>query len=291
MLTIACGGEVGRLVPEGSGGSAGAAQAPMASSPSGGGGSGGEGHGSPSGGGGSGGDTVAQACPADMIVDMEDGTGVLCDHEGRAGVWYAFNDATGQQHPEPGPAGVPIEPQLLEAPRGTSRYAMHTSGVGFAQFGCGSNVTAWGAGIGFDLRFRNGIYGTYDASGYRGVAFWAKSPVATFIRVRLTTVATTTADYGGTCPEEPCNPHFILLALQLEWSRYEVLFADLIQLDDYYYPENPFLPDQLLNIQFLVPRDNEAGVHQDTPPVEIEGWSSCQPMEFDFWIDDVAFVR
>jgi hypothetical protein len=228
-----------------------------------------------------------------MIDDLEDGTGILCNHEGRVGVWYAFNDGTGEQLPEPGPAGVPIEPELLEAPRGTSRHAMHTSGVGFDDFGCGSDVTVWGAGIGFDLHFRESVYDTYDASSYRGIAFWAVSPVSTFIRVRLTTVATTTAEYGGACPEEPCNPHFVLFALQPEWSRYEVLFTDLIQLSDYYYPENPFLPDQLLNIQFLVPRDNDAEDHQDTPPVDMDGWNwnSCQPLEFDFWIDDVVFVR
>src|SRR5688500_8667533 len=34
-----------------------------------------------------------------LIDDLEDGTGRICEGDGRIGVWYAFNDGTGTQWP------------------------------------------------------------------------------------------------------------------------------------------------------------------------------------------------
>jgi hypothetical protein len=81
------------------------------------------------------------------IDDMENGTGHICQGEGRTGVWYAFNSQIGTQWPAPTTPGIPIETSLIPGGRGASLRAMHTySDVAFSY-----------AGIGLDLSF-DGTY-------------------------------------------------------------------------------------------------------------------------------------
>jgi len=81
------------------------------------------------------------------IDDMENGTGHICQGEGRTGGWYAFNSQSGTQWPAPTTPGIPIETSLIPGGRGASLRAMHTySDVAFSY-----------AGIGLDLSF-DGTY-------------------------------------------------------------------------------------------------------------------------------------
>ncbi len=186
------------------------------------------------------------------ISDLEDGTGRICEGNGRKGVWYAFNDSRSTQWPAPTAPGTPIAPSLIPGGREESTRAMHTFGDGFSE---------WGAGIGFDLVLDGTEYSTYDASAYDGIAFWAKSEAGpASISVRISTSATTLVKYGGTCLNEPCHPLATELGLSSEWNHYFIPFA---RLDT----GGPVDRSQLTNVQFMTPEGSA----------------------FDYWVDDVRF--
>lgn len=188
----------------------------------------------------------------EIISDLEDGTGRICEGNGRRGVWYAFNDSLSTQWPTVTNPGTPVLPALIQGGRAESARAMHTFGDGFSD---------WGAGIGFDLVYDGTTYSTYDASAYDGVAFWAKSEWgAATISVRISTTTTTLAKYGGTCPNEPCSPLSTELGLNTEWTHYFIPFA---RLDT----GGPVARSELTNVQFM----------------------TAEGRAFDYWVDDVRF--
>jgi hypothetical protein len=190
----------------------------------------------------------------EIISDLEDGTGHICEGNGRRGVWYAFNDSQSTQWPAVTTPGTPISPSLIPGGREESVRAMHTFGEGFSE---------WGAGIGFDLVFDGTTYSTYDASAYDGISFWAKSESGpASISVRISTKATTLAKYGGTCLNEPCYPLSTELGLNAQWTYYFIPFA---RLDT----GGPVERSQLTNVQFMTPEERA----------------------FDFWVDDVRFFE
>ena len=186
-----------------------------------------------------------------LIDDLESGSGRICTGSGRIGVWYAFNDGLGEQWPAPTLPGVPISTSEIPGGRGGSTRAMHTYGQGFA---------GWGVGVGLDFAFDGTSYGSYDASAFDGIRFWARSDTVQKLRVRVSTRPTTIVDYGGTCPAKWCGPHSRDFDVGASWVELSLPFNDLPQAD--------FLRDELTNLQFM-------------PLVE----------PFDFWIDDVRFYR
>jgi Leucine Rich repeats (2 copies) len=197
----------------------------------------------------------ARPCSSGALIDdMEDGSGRLCGGYGRVGAWYAFNDGLGTQSPAPTTPGTPIPTAEIPGGRGSSQRAMHTFGSGFRD---------WGAGLGIDLNYDGQSYGSYDASAFNGITFWARSDSPTFVlTVRIATSATTRNTYGGTCLEEPCSPGSITFRPGADWTQYWIPFAVLTQS-----LTSPFEPDKLTNIQFLV----------------------LGGAAFDFWIDDLSF--
>ena len=186
-----------------------------------------------------------------LIDDMESNTGFICHGSGRVGAWYACNDGTGTQIPEPTEPGTPILPYRLAESRGSSQLAMYTQGGGFDD---------WGAGIGVDLAFDGETYGLYNGLAYGGIRFWARSDLWNDIDVRISTAATTLTDFGGRCEEEPCNPPQVRISLTPEWQQFALSYLDFSA------PRDGF--DEIVNIQFF-PRRYE---------------------DFDYWIDDLAFL-
>ncbi|MBN2193716.1 MAG: hypothetical protein JW751_12935 [Polyangiaceae bacterium] len=220
-----------------------------------------------------GGTAIAGAPSCGLVIsDMEDGTGRICTGEHRVGVWYAFNDQSrsetpiAQQWPASTPPGTPITPSDIPGGRGNSRRAMHTYGGDFV---------GWGAGIGLDFNYDGKVYGSYDASRYTGFTFWARSDDSTQIRVRLSTLTTTYAEYGGACDCEVdqggcvCEPDHVIVQLDRDWTEYRIYFGDY---DHYWRGYPPSLLDRstLTNLQFFADPEDGMGI-------------------FDFWIDDVAF--
>ena len=194
-----------------------------------------------------------------LLDDMEDADGRICEGEGRDGVWYAFNDGTGAQWPALTPPGTPIEVETLAAPRGASTRAMHTYGGPF---------TSWGSGIGLDFAFDGTTYSTYAAGYYDGIVFYAKSATPLEIDVRISSLPTAIAAYGGTCEREPCGPHARRVTLGEAWAEYRVPFNDIPPSGG--LGARDFMRGALLNLQFM----------------------AANPLApFDFWIDDVSFYR
>jgi Leucine-rich repeat (LRR) protein len=209
-----------------------------------------------------------------LIDDLESGTGRLPSTDKRVGVWYSFNsdDGLDLQVPPTTTPGIPIPPSpipAIESPFAScgSKFAMHTYGGNYH----------W-AGIGFDLNFDGTTYGTYDASAFDGITWFAAGSTLGDFRVRVSTRSTTSTEYGGTCTldeshpssggNEGCQPHATGASLDEDFAQHWVPFS---KLEPFYRdPEiaSPvFEPKLLTNIQFYT-----GGV-------------------FDFWIDDVAFYR
>jgi hypothetical protein len=200
-----------------------------------------------------------------LIDDMENGSGSILDTDGRLGVWYAFDIEGSVQWPAPTTPGVPIETSAIPSGRCASQRAMHTYGA------AGDTGARW-AGIGFDLNFDGTTYGTYSASAYDGITFWAHGTPNT-IEARISTIATTSTLYGGTCTMddppvgEGCQPHHRTVYLGDDFGQYWIPFDPLTPAFSV-----PFEKDRLTNVQFYVDYRNTLG-------------------SFDFWIDDVSFYR
>ncbi len=118
-----------------------------------------------------GGDTGTLAnCPAaDDLISNFDADNSLAPVGGRQGGWYTYGDNNGHFATSSGLNIAVDEGNPACSPGG----ALHVKGTGFSM---------WGAAMGVDWRPRpadgDGGYGdkmTYDASTYRGIAFWAKS--------------------------------------------------------------------------------------------------------------------
>jgi Leucine-rich repeat (LRR) protein len=187
-----------------------------------------------------------------LIDDMEDDSGRICTGNGRLGVWYAFNDGTATQWPALTTPGVPIPMSALPEPRDGSKLGVHTYGDAFNK---------WGAGVGLDLHFDGQTYEPYDASAYSGVTFWLRGTSSpSKISFRVSDLATTYVEWGGTNMNLDSQPAYFDITLQPVWTQYFLPFKSLA------LSRPPLGPAQLMNLQFL-----------------------ARGSSFDFWVDDIAF--
>ncbi len=206
--------------------------------------------------------TVHECEPGQLlepIDDMEDGDGSIEFTAGRAGLWFAFNDHTGTQEPD-----IFAESFLMgkiEPPRQGSRFAAHTRGSGF---------TEWGAGLGLDLRVQQ----PYDASGYAGISFWARRTTSDALTVQLAIPDSATSPLGKQCDIEAelCHDDFgKLIDLTEEWAYYHYTWAEMTARDwseQSYRGVESINPKKVYGIRFQVEKF----------------------IDFDFWIDDLSFM-
>jgi hypothetical protein len=143
---------------------------------------------------------------------------------------------------------------------------MHTFNVGPLDYS--EQRLVW-AGIGVDLAFDGKTYRTYDASEYSGITFWVFGNTPEDFEVRISSKATTSVEYGGTCTEEDCAP----CSRGIWPNDYETDATGLRQFAIRFSNLEgcclkSFDVTQVTNIQFYCPKD-------------------CQG--YDFWIDDLAF--
>jgi hypothetical protein len=194
------------------------------------------------------------AC-GDMIDDMEDGDGYICRGSGRVGQWYAYGSNITPPATPPPPA-APIRPSPVVPPRLGSTEAMHLMGS--------SITTVTGAALGVDLQLDGVTYGTYNASAYTGISFYAKGNVN--IDVLVDSGPTTSPAYGGRC-SSICTPAQTTIPLTPTWTLYRLPF-------DTFLPGNggqtPIDRASLTHFQFRV---------------------ATAALGTDLWIDDLSFVR
>jgi hypothetical protein len=154
---------------------------------------------------GTGGTTSTTPGPCgDLIDDMEADSGWICAGNGRAGSWYTYVDSdTTSSKITPAPGSVAL-PQLLPTPRtSTSLYAMHVTGYDYSY-----------AGIAFLLNnpVLNDIPGTFNATGYTGIKFWAMG--SGYIQVVGQMPSTESTTYGGTCAATSCYGNKYLFSIR-----------------------------------------------------------------------------
>jgi hypothetical protein len=262
----------------------------------------------------------APGCPAvpdDLISDF------LVDNslhaaDGRQGGWYAYGDDVGTfAFP-----GNKFEIDPLEGNSCSGPGSLHFKGTGFAM---------WGAATGADFKPRpsdgDGGYGdkmTYDASKYRGVAFWAKASaplggVQVSFPDLYTDGGAASHDMpdpaGGSTPaclaaDGPCRCIYNA-ASQLNCSPYLVQFglrgdaSAAVAFSGYadYQIDTTWKRFQILFVDTKQDPGN-GGYHPPTDRVSLDkltamaiqinaDYSTGLPVarDFDLWIDDVTFIK
>jgi hypothetical protein len=191
-----------------------------------------------------------------VIDDMEDGDAIICQSNGRNGVWYTAGDHTSDDL-EPGPDFSPT--RIADGSQGTSQYAARFTGSGF---------TDWGALMGFNLSVHDDAVGMVDVSADAGIKFRMRSNVP--VSVNFLTPETVELLYGGQCTDgmiaSNCDNHlsFEITVPGSGWVDYQVPFSALQQQRPGPVKWNG---RNLYGIQFLVPPG----------------------APFDVWVDDVGF--
>jgi len=247
----------------------------------------------------------------DLISNFEFGNN-LAAADGRQGGWYTYGDDVGAFAT---PSGYDIGEGN---PNCTPDGSLHVKGTGFAM---------WGAATGVDWKPRptdgDGGYGdkmTYDASAYRGIAFWAKaSAPLDGVQVSFPDLYTDhfapkhdmpdpldptmfmcmdcVCEYVPGFPNN-CSPYLVQFGLkgdaaadavfagysnyQLDttWKRYQVLFVDTKQ-----DPGNGgyHTPSNRLDVAHLTAMAIQINADYST--------GSPRARDFEIWIDDVTFIK
>jgi len=201
--------------------------------------------------GGSGG---ADARPDALVIDdFEDGDSQLLPNAGRNGAWFASNDGSSQQTPNPGAEALPA---LLSPARPGSTRALHTTGA---------NFTTWGALIGANFVVNGAVPQAYDISAHTGITFSArlgKTTAAKLVRVMISN-ADTMAAPGCIA----CGDHFgTAVNLGDMFQTFRLPFA-MFKQQGWGKQFPTFDTTKTFTLSFL-----------------------CGPRQaFDVWIDDVAF--
>jgi hypothetical protein len=206
----------------------------------------------------------------DYIDNMEDGDFLVLARDGRSGAWYTYADeTTGTINPAQG-AGFPME--TIPQPRcGNSNKAMRVTGSGF---------TDWGSGFGAAMRseMTGGVWhaAPYDATGARGIVFWARIGETSITTFRVNIVDSMSSGEFGLCDptassgDTACYNHFgDSITLSTTWKRYYLEFGSLQQRN--FGRQRPTLDvATIMNVEFNM---------------------TAGAQVFDVWIDDLAFVR
>jgi hypothetical protein len=269
----------------------------------------------PSDGGGDKADGPAPGCPSnpdDLISDFALDNSIAAV-DGRQGGWYTYGDMLGTFAFT---GGYEIDSKGGN-PKCSGNGALHSKGMGFSDYG---------AAVGVDFKQRSpGVDGgtgpkmTYDASKYRGIAFWMKaaSPLDG-VQVSFPDLYTDGAapphamkdsfDPTNACDSctclylagswQNCSPYLVqfgkkgdggaAVAFQkymdvqigTDWQRFEVIFEDTRQ-----DPGNLgyHTADDKLDLSHLTAMAIQVNVNYDTMPKSAR--------DFDIWLDDVTFIK
>jgi hypothetical protein len=195
-------------------------------------------------------DLDVPACgAAGLIDDGEDGDPQVLKRDGRAGYWFTFVDGEGSKIE---PAGSPFK---MGGPGvGGSKRAARMRG----------KMAAGGKSVYAGMGFNFAESGSYDASPYTGITFWAKGPG----RIRFEMPDVNTAPGGGRC-KDCYNDQGIVIALEPEWRKYTIRFEWLEQRPGWGDPAPTLEKDQVYAMEW-----------------EFGGFGR----EFDISIDDIAFI-
>ena len=201
-----------------------------------------------------------RACPRDvgLIADGENNSNQIADIQGRGGYWYTFVDDAGSTVvPEAGKNGGTF--QMTPGGANGTKYAAHMSGTV-----AGGNPVYVGMAFNFvDPK------GTYDASRYKGIRFWAKKGPGSAAKVKLKVPDIATDPDGKIC-KECFNDFGMDITLNDEWTEYTVPFSALKQEKTWGSPHPSGIDSSKIygvQFQFKEPGSN-----------------------FDMWLDEIEFT-
>ncbi len=197
---------------------------------------------------------VLKECgPEGLIDDLEDGNSQIAIVGGRNGYWSSYVDKVGTTMT---PLGTF---ESVEGGHDGSQYCAEMKGKL-----AGASVVY--AGIGFNLVDPKA---PFDASKYQGITFFAKRAPNTSskLTVKLPDIST---DPDGKICSDCYNDFSYTIDVGEQWQRYVLVFHDLKQEPYWGSPRKPHIdPHKLFAIH----------------------WEAKQSgADFDFFIDDIAFV-
>jgi hypothetical protein len=231
----------------------------------------------------------------ELIADFEKNS-ELHPADGRKSSFYVYGDSEGSFEPAKVESSVyPID-QESGNDQCSGAGSLHTKAVGFA---------GWGAAISTDFVPKNGDKkGTYDASRYRGVSFWAKARAPlSGVKVSFPDIYTDSgADPKSLNPgltpcvfesgsKYNCSPYLVKFGdsdfpayknyqIDTTWKRFDILFADTQQ--DFYNPG------------FHTAEDKVDSTHLTSIAIQVSALyvnGRATPNDFEIWIDDVYFIK
>jgi len=236
-------------------------------------------------------------CPKvadDLISDFKTDNSIAATPDGRQGGWYVYGDTKGTFSPPLNTAvAYPIDSTVGNT-NCSGPGSLHTKATGFAE---------WGAALATDFKPRAStadLKPTYDATKYRGVAFWAKgSAPISHVSVKFPDfyqdneaqpkdvgcIFTAGSQYN--CSPYlvqfgvPAFPNYVNATIDTTWRRFEVLFADAKQDPGNagwtIPPGDKLVVSQLTGMAIQVNADYSSG--------------SAKANDFEIWIDDVEFIK
>ena len=249
--------------------------------------------------------TVPEKCikvSDDLIADFKTDNG-LNPADGRSGGFYVYGD---------GSLNGLFDPPLVS----NQAYPIDTQNGNDECSGPGSFHTkssgwgVWGSALGtdFEPKDTNGFKGSYDASKYKGISFWAKGAAPILhVQVMFKDIYTDgDASFAGTdaaadagitqCvyapdPKSNCSPYLVKLGdplfssyadsqIDTTWKRFDVLFTDTVQ--------DPY------NAGFHTAEDKLDTKHLTGFAIQVNADFSTNPPtpnDFEIWVDDVNFIK
>jgi hypothetical protein len=244
----------------------------------------------------------------DLIADFKTDNG-LNPADGRQGGFYLYDDNS---------IKGTFDPPLVTG----QAYPIDTQNGNDACSGPGSfhtkaaNWGVWGAALGVDFEPKNssGFKGSYDASKYKGISFWAKSGAPlSHVQFSIKDIysdgdasfdGTDAADAGWTqCVyvannAQNCSPFLVKFGedaayfpnyqtykIDTTWKRFDVYFADTRQ--DQYNKGFHAAAD-------AVNQSNLDTAHLTGMAIQVNADFSTNPPtanDFEIWIDDVYFIK
>jgi len=238
--------------------------------------------------------------PDDLISDFMMDNSVVAVN-GRSGGWYLYPT----MDPTTGDPNGMFDPPL---PMGKDPYPIDTTMGNPYCSGPGSfhtkatNFGVFGAALATDFvpRMSDTVKGSYDASMYAGISFWARGAKAIkHVQIQFPDIYTDAE--GMAAPDacvlatgfpNNCSPYLVKLGedadmtkympvkIGTSWKQIKIYFADTIQ--DQYNP-GAMSPGNKLDLKHLLGMAIQVNKNYDvTPPT---------PNDFEIWIDDVEFFR
>jgi hypothetical protein len=198
-------------------------------------------------------------CGSDGVIDdFEDANNQISVIGERGGYWYSYADQKGSKiWPEPGDQGGTFNP--VEGGH-ESKYAAEMKGKL-----AGESIVYAAIGLNF-LDPKE----PYDASQFVGITFFAKKKVPTSIPRLTVKLPDGNTDPDGQVCSACFNDYGYTMTIGDDWQRYVLPFKDLKQEPDWGVPRKPHINASKLY-----------AIHWE---------AKTSGGEFDFLIDDIAFV-